>query len=233
MNRPTSPTSREEWRTTISNFDAKERIAKEMSERLRDGDVVGVGSGSTSFLALHALVERARQENVQFTAITSSLELEIACADMRVKTTSLLQLRPDWSFDGADEIDGNLDMIKGRGGAMLREKIIMTSSKERYVLVDKSKEVVKLGDGAPVPVEIIPESLNLVQSLLIDFFEASSSRLRTATGKDGPVITENGNMILDVMFPEVNLDLDKLLNTVPGVVTTGLFFTFTPTVIRE
>lgn len=109
------------WRNEISNYDAKEKIARQMAVRLRDGDVVGVGSGSTSLLALHALVDQAQANAWHFSAITTSLEMEITCADLRVRTSSLIVERPDWSFDGADEIDGELNMIKGRGGAMLRE----------------------------------------------------------------------------------------------------------------
>jgi len=97
----------------ISNYDAKVKVARQMAERLRDGDVVGVGSGSTSMLALTALVDQAKAEGWKFTAITTSLEIEIACAELGVKTSSLVQERPDWSFDGADEVDDQLNMIKG------------------------------------------------------------------------------------------------------------------------
>ena len=160
-----------EWATTIENYEAKSRVATEAAQRLRDGDVVGVGSGSTSMLALHALVNQARRETWQFSAITTSLEMAIACAELSVPTTSLLQLRPDWSFDGADEVDGDLNMIKGRGGAMLREKLLLASSPERYILIDESKRVTKLGEKAPVPVEVIPEALQLVRSHLLEEFD--------------------------------------------------------------
>ncbi len=219
------------WRNGITNLDAKEHVARHMAARLRDGDVVGVGSGSTSLLALHALAHQADEKGWQFTAITTSIELEMACADLRVRTSSLVELRPDWSFDGADEIDAELNMIKGRGGAMLREKLIMASSPERYVLADESKLVEQLGLRFPIPLELVPESLQLVRAELLEHFEVREIDLRMAVGKDGPVITENRNLILDVRFDHVTPDLDPQLNSVPGIVGTGLFVGFHPTLI--
>jgi ribose 5-phosphate isomerase A len=215
----------------ISNYDAKIKVARQIAERLRDGDVVGVGSGSTSMLALRALVGQARAEGWKFSAITTSLEIEIACAELGVKTSSLVQERPDWSFDGADEVDGQLNMIKGRGGAMLREKLIIASSPERYILVDTSKRVEKLGLKFPIPLELVPESLQLVRSELLERFDVHEIELRMAVGKDGPVITENRNLILDVRFADVTPDLDPQLNSLPGIIGTGLFIGFHPTVI--
>lgn len=233
MEWPTSKDLSAEWRGEINNFDAKERIARVMADRLRDGDVVGVGSGSTSLITLHALVDAASSKGWHFAAITSSLEMEITCGALGVRTSDLLSQRPDWSFDGADEIDDALNMIKGRGGAMLREKLVMKSSPERYVVVDETKLVNKLGDVAPIPLEIIPESLKLVESQLRESFDVRSLVLRKAVSKDGPVVTESGNLILDVKFVDVQPDLDAGLTAVIGVVGTGLFVGFSPTVISE
>jgi ribose 5-phosphate isomerase A len=233
MEWPASKQRNVEWRGEISDYDAKERIALKMASRLRDGDVVGVGSGSTSLLTLHALVDAAQKNAWRFTAITTSLEIEIDCANLGVPTSDLLQQRPDWSFDGADEVDDALNMIKGRGGAMLREKLIMTSSPERYVVVDDSKRVKKLGERSPIPLEIVPESLQLVRYQLSESFEVASSVLRMAEGKDGPVVTENRNLILDVKFDHVTPELDTRLNNIAGVVGSGLFVGFNPTVISD
>jgi ribose 5-phosphate isomerase A len=114
--------------------------------------------------------------------------MAIACAELSVPTTSLLQVRPDWSFDGADEVDSDLNMIKGRGGAMLREKLLLASSPERYILIDESKKVAKLGERAPVPVEVIPEALQLVQSHLLEEFDVREVEVRMAVAKDGPTL---------------------------------------------
>ncbi|MFY9783398.1 MAG: ribose 5-phosphate isomerase A [Acidimicrobiales bacterium] len=231
MEWPISSKRNVEWRGQIVDLAAKEQIARKMASRLRSGDVVGVGSGSTSLLTLHALVDVAKSSHWQFTAITTSLEMEMDCASLGVRTSDLLQQRPDWSFDGADEVDEALNMIKGRGGAMLREKLIMTSSPERYVVVDETKLVKKLGERSPIPLEIFPEALKLVESQLSESFEIVSLDLRMAVGKDGPVVTENRNLILDVKFADVQPELDDQLNSIAGVVGTGLFVGFRPTVI--
>jgi ribose 5-phosphate isomerase A len=231
MQWPESKSDNDQWRTKISNLAAKESVAQEMAARLRDGDVVGVGSGSTSLLTLHALVEAAQRQGWRFTAITTSLEMEMTCAELGVPTLSLLEARPAWSFDGADEIDEHHNMIKGRGGAMVREKLIMSASTERYAVVDGSKRVQRLGERATIPIEIIPESLQLVQARLRETFRVLTSDLRQAVAKDGPVITEYGNLILDVRFVDVKPELDGALNSIPGVLGTGLFVGFNPTVI--
>jgi len=114
---------------------------------------------------------------------------------------------------------------------MLREKLIIASSPERYILVDASKRVEKLGMKFPIPLELVPESLQLVRSELLERFDVRQTELRMAVGKDGPVITENRNLILDVRFANVTPDLDPQLNSLPGIVGTGLFIGFHPTVI--
>ncbi len=220
-----------EWPTSIANYDAKLKVAVQASKRLRDGDVVGVGSGSTSLLALRELVDRSHHESLHFRAITTSLEMSIACAELGVPTTSLLDARPDWSFDGADEVDGDANMIKGRGGAMLREKLLLASSPERYILIDESKRVAKLGVKARVPIEVIPEALQLVQSQLAERFDVRDVELRMAIAKDGPVVTEHGNVILEVHFAEVTAETDRRVNCLPGVAASGLFFDFAPTIV--
>jgi ribose 5-phosphate isomerase A len=220
-----------EWQHEVTNFEEKQRVAAKMVERLGDGDVVGVGSGSTSLVTLHALVDRARISEWRFTAITSSLEMEMLCVELGVVTATLLDQRPDWSFDGADEVDPERNMIKGRGGAMLREKLVMSSSPERFVVVDASKRVARLGEKFAVPLEILPEALNVVKAQLDESLNVRSTELRMAKGKDGPVITEYGNVILDARFEDLDADLAARLNNVPGVVATGLFFGFHPTVI--
>ena len=233
MNWPDDRSKEGRWLGEITNFEAKEEIAREMAGRLRDGDVVGVGSGSTSYLTLVALAERATVRQWRFMAIPTSLEMELTCQQHDVPTSNLLQQRPDWSFDGADEIDEVGDMIKGRGGAMVRERLVMASSPERYVVVDRSKRVSVLGARFPIPVEVIPESLNLARTHLREHLGASDIDLRPAVGKDGPTLTEHGNFILDVRFPVVRKELDALLAQVRGVVGTGLFVGYAPTVVSD
>ncbi len=228
-----SDDERPRWPSAGTHGAAKASIAEEMAKRLRDGDVVGVGSGSTSLLTLVALAERARRHRWRFSAIATSLEVEIACSRLGVEVTSLLQRRPDWSFDGADEIDPSRNMIKGRGGAMLRERLVMASSPERYVVADASKRVERLGTRTPVPLEVVPEALALVRARLLASSDARDLRLRQATAKDGPVLTEHGNLVVDVTFAVVDEALEQRLHGVPGVVATGLFFGFDPVLVSD
>ncbi len=226
-----SSSERGEESDEISNLDAKSRVAHEAAERLRDGDVVGVGSGSTSLLALRALIERSRHDNLHFRAITTSLEITFACNGAGVETTTLLDARPDWSFDGADEVDPDANMIKGRGGAMLREKILLAASPERYILIDESKRVSRLGERVSVPVEVVPEALRYVESELARDPQTREVSLRMARAKDGPVITEHGNVILEVRFDAITRETDARLNSLPGVAASGLFFDYRPRVL--
>ena len=144
------------------------------------------------------------------------------CTSLGIPTASLNQKKPDWCFDGADEVDPHGWLIKGRGAAMFKEKLIMKSCKERYILVDDSKFVNNLCDKFPIPVECHPESLCYVKNELLNL-GAKSCILRLAKGKDGPVITENGNFIIDAVFENIDENFEQKLSSIVGVLETGLF----------
>jgi ribose 5-phosphate isomerase A len=215
---------------SVTNAAAKRAAAARMVERLRPGDVVGVGSGSTSLVTLDALVARARAEGIAWTAVPTSLEVELACESAAVPTASLSSVRPDWSFDGADEVDPAANLIKGRGGALLREKLVTAASPERYVVVDPSKLVERLGTRFPVPIEVIPEAVRLVCDALAALGVTSVS-LRHGAGKDGPVITERANYLLDVHLADITERTEAELKAIPGVVESGLFIGYGPQVV--
>jgi ribose 5-phosphate isomerase A len=218
------------WPGPVANEPAKREAAAQMAKRLQPGDVVGVGSGSTSRLTLEALVERSVAEGIPWTAVPTSLEAELACAGRSVPTAALSALRPDWSFDGADEVDPAGNLIKGRGGALLREKLVMASSPERYIVVDPSKLVDRLGTRFAVPLEVIPESLRLVRDALARH-GCTDVVLRHGGGKDGPLITERGNCLLDARLTEINERSEIELKSIAGVIESGLFIGYRPTVI--
>jgi ribose 5-phosphate isomerase A len=211
------------WTQQIQNLEAKQIVGKRLAERLQPGDIVGVGSGSTAFIAIQALAARSKQENIPFTAIPTSHEVGLTCASFGIATTSLMHKRPDWSFDGCDEVDGDHNMIKGRGGAMFREKLLMSVCPEVYILVDHSKLVEKLGQNFPIPVEVVPDSVPNIVELIQKEFKATKVVVRPAQGKDGPVITESGNIILDADFDNISPSLEKELKGIVGVVESGLF----------
>lgn len=218
------------WGQNIANADAKRAIARKIAARIQPGEVIGAGSGSTSLLTLEAIGARVREEGLDCAVIPTSREIEISAGAWGVAVASLVTGRPDWCYDGADEIDASGNMIKGRGGAMFREKLVMASSPLRLALVDASKFVEALGRKFPVPVEAAPEAVHLVESGLRDL-GASEVTLRLAGGKDGPVITESGGVIFDARFPEIGPDLEGRIKCIPGVTESGLFWGFSPEII--
>jgi ribose 5-phosphate isomerase A len=213
----------DKWPVPISNRAAKEDLGRQMAAKVEDGQVVGVGSGSTAYLAVQAIGERVRCENLRISVVCTSPELTLACAAAGLPVGSLLQTRPDWAFDGADEVDPARNLIKGRGGAMFMEKVLMHASPRNFILVDPSKLVPKLGTKFPIPVEVLPIATRLVEYEL-RALAATEILLRLAAGKDGPVVTENGNFILDVRFAEIHKALERDVKAIPGVIESGLFW---------
>ena len=210
------------WNDEIINRSQKEQVVSKLVSKIKNGDVIAIGSGSTSFLATHAIAKKIKEENLNILAIPAAYEIELLCLNLGIQVTTLSVKKPDWGFDGADEVDSNKWLIKGRGGALLREKMLIASSGVTYILVDESKFVKNLCDKFPIPVECVPESLNLVREKLAEL-GADSIELRLAKGKDGPIITEKGNVILDVKFSTVGETLERDLKSIVGVVETGLF----------
>ena len=230
MRQPSELLGRLQWQSATSNLEAKQRVAERIAEELKDGDVVGLGSGSTSLLALQALAARAQRESLRFSGIPTSFEVRMACTTLGIPTRSLTEAWPDWYFDGADEVDPGRNLIKGRGGAMFQEKLILRSSGRNFILVDRGKLVERLGTRFAIPVEVHPLALRLAEAELRSL-QATEVELRHGSGKDGPVITEAGNLILDVRFAEVAPGLEREIKSITGVLESGLFQGYAVTVI--
>lgn len=216
----------------IINKDQKQVLANKIAEKIKDNDVIGIGSGSTCYLATIAIKEKMKKENITITAIPTSYEIKILCDSLNIPTTTLLEKTPDWSFDGADEVSSNNWLVKGRGGAMYKEKLNIAASPITYILVDNSKMVNNICDKFPIPVEVTFDAINLVRESLINM-GAKDINLRMSNGKDGPVITENGNVILDVKFDNVDETYEKRLKNIVGVVETGLFIGYNIVIVKE
>ena len=212
----------QEWNSEISNKEEKLKIAQKIASFVKDGDTIGFGSGSTSFLAIKEIAKKIQAERINITAIPTSYEIKLLCNSLGIKTASIMEKKPDWSFDGTDEVNSKNWLIKGRGAAMFKEKLNIINSNKVYILADSSKFVNKLGENFKIPVECYPETINYVKEELYKI-GATSCILRPAKGKDGPVITENNNFILDVKFDNIDENLEKLLKQITGVVETGLF----------
>lgn len=211
-----------DWNSQITNLEEKQEIAKKIADLVKDGDAIGFGSGSTAFVAAKAIAEKTKKNNLKITAIPTSYEIKLLCNSLSIPTASLLEKKPDWSFDGADEVSPEHWLIKGRGAAMFKEKLNIINSKKVYILVDNSKFVNKLGEKFKIPVECFPEAVNSVKEALYKL-DAIKCELRTGKGKDGPIITENNNFILDVKFSAIDSELEKKIKLIPGVLETGLF----------
>lgn len=215
----------------IKNLEEKRNIAKKIASYVKDGQTIGFGSGSTSYLAVIEISKRIQEERLKIKAIPTSHEIELLCAYLNIPTTTLVEEKPDWSFDGADEVNPNNWLIKGRGAAMFREKLNIANSSITYILVDESKFVNNLCDNFPIPVECYPASINFVKENLLKL-GAKEITLRTGKGKDGPIITENNNIILDVKFNNVNENLEKELKQIVGVIETGLFIGYNIEILK-
>lgn len=215
----------------IKNKEEKENVAKKVAEKIKNGDVIGFGSGSTSYLTILAIAEKMKKDSIQITAIPTSYEIEILCHYLNIPTTNLLNKKPDWSFDGADEVDENKWMIKGRGGAMFKEKLNIANSNITYILIDNSKFVNKLGTNFKVPVECDFYAVNYVKEQLM-LLGAENIEIRRAVSKDGPVITESNNIILDAKFNEISECLEKDIKSITGVIESGLFIGYNVEIIN-
>ena len=222
MNSPSPLIGGYRWPGAIDNLEAKQRVAAQVAATLKDGDVFGAGSGSTSYITILALGERAKRDRLRCMAIPTSHEIMLACISAGITVTSLWEHLPAWCFDGADEVDPANNMIKGRGGAMFKEKLVIRAAPRALILIDESKRVASLGAKFPVPVELHPTALPVVEKELLRL-GAREIILRLGKSKDGPVVTENGNFILDVRFPEVAAGLEREIKAITGVLETGLF----------
>ncbi len=231
MEWPINITQTVQWCGEISNIEQKMQVANIISEKVVNGQTIGFGSGSTAFMAVQSIGNRVKNEGLVIYAIPTSHEIAMACSFFGINIVSLNQKKPDWCFDGTDEVDPHGWLIKGRGAAMFKEKLIMKCSKERYILVDKSKVVSHLCEKFPIPIECHPDALMFVKQSLVDL-GATSYQLRLAKCKDGPVITENGNFIIDAVFPVVNESLENDIKKIVGVIESGLFIGYDVTVVK-
>jgi len=209
----------------------KEKVAQEIARRVKDGDVLGVGTGTTVDAALTAIGARVKQEGLKVTVVPTSLQSAWRCQELGFTVMyPAYHGRLSWGFDGADQVTKERWAIKGKGGALLQEKILAKRCDTFVIIVDDSKVVTKLGVGCPVPVEVIPEGRILAEEGL-KALGAGDLAIRTGTGKHGPVITEGGNIIIDATFSTISENLEEQIKKIVGVVDSGLFIGYAAEVI--
>ncbi|HLX57920.1 MAG TPA: ribose-5-phosphate isomerase RpiA [Ktedonobacteraceae bacterium] len=202
---------------------AKQMAGAEAVKYIENGMVIGIGSGTTSACMIQALAQRLSEGLTIMGAVPTSQATAQLASSLGIPLTNLdAHPQLDLAIDGADEIDSRLRLIKGGGGALLREKIVATSSHRFIIIADTTKLVPQLGYAAPVPVETIPFAMTPVRRRL----EALGAEVRLRQ-RDGQIFrTDNGNIILDCFFANHIADpetLDTNIHAIVGVVETGLF----------
>ncbi|MBC7119673.1 MAG: ribose-5-phosphate isomerase RpiA [Methanobacteriaceae archaeon] len=199
----------------------KKIVAYKAAEQIKDGQVVGLGTGSTARYFIEKVGMRIRKEELDILAVPTSYQSLFLARDWEIPITSIMEHDVDVAVDGADEVDKDFNLLKGGGAAHTQEKIIDYSASEFIVIVDDSKLTDKL--DKPVPVEVIPASSRLVCEELNSM--GAEVKIRTSDAKDGPLITDNGNFIIDADFGPIEdpTSLEYEINNIPGVLENGIF----------
>jgi ribose 5-phosphate isomerase A len=207
----------------------KQRAALEAVRHVKDGYIVGLGSGSTAAYAIEAIGKRIEEENLHIMGIPTSYQAFLLAVECKIPITTLDE-HPviDVTIDGADQLTPELFLIKGGGAALAREKIVASASKLNVIIVDDAKKVKLLGEKNQfVPIEVLPFALPIVKETIV----AMGGRpvMREGKGKLGPTITDNGNAIIDAYFGEIvnPAELAVKVKMIPGVVETGFFIGLT------
>jgi len=205
--------------------EAKRNAALEAVKHVKDNFVIGLGSGSTAAYAIEEIGNRMKREKIRVSAVPTSYQAFMLAVKHGIPITTLEEHSIlDLTIDGADQIDDELNLIKGMGGALTREKIVASASKKLVIVADERKKVKFLGENNhPVPIEAIPFATPIVMHKITEM--GGKTFLRENNKKVGPVITDNGNIIIDVNFGLVHepAELNHKLKGIPGVVETGLF----------
>lgn len=202
----------------------KERVAHYAAQKIENGMIVGLGTGSTANCFIEALAQRHHQENLQIRTVSSSVITAIKARELGLPLISVEQLTGlDVYVDGADEVAPDMTLLKGRGADLVREKLLAGGSREFWVLIDPSKRVRRIGERYPIPIEVLPFSWQLVKQSL----EAIGGKveLRLNAAKDNVAVTAHGSLVLDTVFASYidSCRLDTLLNGIPGIVEHGIF----------
>jgi len=202
----------------------KQLVAAAAAAQVRDGMLVGLGTGSTANFFIEELARRRAEEGLRVTAVSSSIVSALKAQALGLPLVALEHLeRIDLYADGADEVTPDLTLLKGRGYDLVREKLLARAAGRFLVLADPSKRVQRIGERFPVPVEVMPFAWALVKRRLEDL--GGTGGLRPNAAGDGLAITSHGSLVLDMAFgPEWDSwALDEALNATPGVVEHGIF----------
>ena len=204
----------------------KQLVADAAIQEIEDGMIVGLGSGSTAALMIKSLAEEIRSGKLKnIRGVPTSFQSEVLALELNIPLIDLTSVpKIDIAIDGADEVDPNFQLIKGGGACHVREKLVASKANKLLIVVDETKLVKNLNNVFPLPVEVIPSAWKQVKDEIEEMNGVST--LRMALKKAGPVVTDQGNLILDVLFTggiKNPKDLEIQINNIPGVLENGLF----------
>jgi ribose 5-phosphate isomerase A len=203
----------------------KQQVGKAAADRVKSGSIVGLGTGSTTAYAIQYIGERLQSGDLKdIKGIPTSFQATVLAKQYGIPLTTLDEAdRMDVAIDGADEVDPNKNLIKGGGAAHTQEKIVDSLADQFIVVVDSSKLVHQLGSTFLLPVEVLPMAMTPVMRAIEKL--GGKPELRMGVKKAGPVVTDQGNLVIDVKFDSIDNPeaLEKNLNNIPGVLENGLF----------
>ena len=212
----------------------KKAVAQAAVDQIQNGMILGLGSGSTAALMIEALAIKIKSGEIKdVVGVTTSFQGEVLASELGIPLKSLSSVSEiDLAIDGADEVDPKFQLIKGGGACHVQEKLVAALAKKFIVVVDSTKLVKKLNLDFKLPVEVLPSAWKQVQKTLHDL--GGKGNLRMAQKKAGPIVTDQGNLILDLSFrhgiDEPDL-LESQINNIPGVLENGLFVNLTDQVL--
>ena len=212
----------------------KQAVALAAVDQIENGMILGLGSGSTAALMIEALAMKIKSGEIKdVVGVTTSFQGEVLASELGIPLKSLSSVSEiDLAIDGADEVDPKFQLIKGGGACHVQEKLVAALAKKFIVVVDSTKLVKKLNLDFKLPVEVLPSAWKQVQKTLHDL--GGKGNLRMAQKKAGPIVTDQGNLILDLSFrhgidqPDL---LESQINNIPGVLENGLFVNLTDQVL--
>jgi len=217
-----------------SQTQMKQVVADAAIKEVKSDMILGLGSGSTAALMIKSLADEIRFGKIQnISGVATSFQSEVLALELDIPLIDLASVSQiDLAIDGADEVDPGFQLIKGGGACHVREKLVASKANKLLIVVDETKLVQNLNKSFPLPVEVLPNAWKQVQDLISKI--NGRSTLRMATKKAGPVVTDQGNLILDVFFNDGiknPKEIEKSINNIPGVLENGLFVDLTDKVL--
>ena len=208
----------------------KEIVADAAIKEVESEMIVGLGSGSTAALMIKSLADEIHSGKLKnIRGVATSFQSEVLALELDIPLIDLASVsKIDLAIDGADEVDPGFQLIKGGGACHVREKLVASKAQQLLIVVDETKMVQNLNKSFPLPVEVLPNAWKYVKDRISEM--NGFSTLRMATKKAGPVVTDQGNLILDVLFNDGiknPKDIERSINNIPGVLENGLFVDIT------